>query len=289
MCHSQHLLAIAVHSCAPFDNTTSWLENRRKKTRAPTYLCDRNLESFNAPCKLHGSPKTTATNTMSPLHRLQNLDLMDDIPLTYSKEAQTNSPVLTTPIIEHNKMMTPRRQANHHHQLHAQNSDLSSTSAMANQKNKSFNSGESSSGINVVSGSMYNCDGTLIGNSSFSAIASSSGAGASSSSANQSNQHHHYSHQQQQQHQQQPSQSSRQSHHSHHQHNLYSSNNKLDDGCGLRHRWHACPELHKAMDGVNYIADHTKKEEESTKVSKYVSMNFFFSFATLFFFRPCLL
>lgn len=35
----------------------------------------------------------------------------------------------------------------------------------------------------------------------------------------------------------------------------------------LRHRWQACPELHKAMDGVNYIADHTKKEEESTKVT----------------------
>jgi hypothetical protein len=35
----------------------------------------------------------------------------------------------------------------------------------------------------------------------------------------------------------------------------------------VRHRWHTCPELHKAMDGVTYIADHTKKEEESTRVS----------------------
>lgn len=35
----------------------------------------------------------------------------------------------------------------------------------------------------------------------------------------------------------------------------------------IRHRWHTCPELHKAMDGVTYIADHTKKEEESTRVS----------------------
>lgn len=34
----------------------------------------------------------------------------------------------------------------------------------------------------------------------------------------------------------------------------------------LKYRWHGCPELHKAMDGVTYIADHTKKEEESTKV-----------------------
>ncbi|XP_055713962.1 acetylcholine receptor subunit alpha-like [Phlebotomus papatasi] len=42
-----------------------------------------------------------------------------------------------------------------------------------------------------------------------------------------------------------------------------------------RHRWHTCPELHKAMDGVTYIADHTKKEEESTRVKedwKFVAM-----------------
>lgn len=36
---------------------------------------------------------------------------------------------------------------------------------------------------------------------------------------------------------------------------------------GLRNRWHGCPELHKAMAGVTYIADHTRKEEESTRVS----------------------
>lgn len=35
----------------------------------------------------------------------------------------------------------------------------------------------------------------------------------------------------------------------------------------VRHRWHKCPELHKAMDGVTYIADQTRKEEESTRVS----------------------
>jgi nicotinic acetylcholine receptor len=41
---------------------------------------------------------------------------------------------------------------------------------------------------------------------------------------------------------------------------------KEENNC-LRNRWHTCPELHKAMDGVTYIADHTKKEEESTRVS----------------------
>ncbi|ALC48787.1 nAcRalpha-7E [Drosophila busckii] len=42
-----------------------------------------------------------------------------------------------------------------------------------------------------------------------------------------------------------------------------------------RQRWHTCPELHKAMDGVTYIADQTRKEEESTRVKedwKYVAM-----------------
>lgn len=41
---------------------------------------------------------------------------------------------------------------------------------------------------------------------------------------------------------------------------------KANDRCDLHHQWHRCPELLKAMDGVNYIADHTRKEEESTKV-----------------------
>ncbi|XP_062538437.1 uncharacterized protein LOC134206729 [Armigeres subalbatus] len=42
-----------------------------------------------------------------------------------------------------------------------------------------------------------------------------------------------------------------------------------------RPRWLTCPELHKAMDGVTYIADHTRKEEESTRVKedwKFVAM-----------------
>ncbi|CAO1378124.1 unnamed protein product [Diamesa hyperborea] len=50
--------------------------------------------------------------------------------------------------------------------------------------------------------------------------------------------------------------------------------NSLEDSC-LRNRWHTCPELTKAMDGVTYIADHTKKEEESTRVKedwKFVAM-----------------
>lgn len=33
--------------------------------------------------------------------------------------------------------------------------------------------------------------------------------------------------------------------------------------------WHHCPELHKAIDGVRFIADHTKREEDSTKVRRF--------------------
>lgn len=38
--------------------------------------------------------------------------------------------------------------------------------------------------------------------------------------------------------------------------------------CDALRRWHRCPELHKAIDGINYIADQTRKEEESTRVSR---------------------
>ncbi|CAG9827493.1 unnamed protein product, partial [Diabrotica balteata] len=39
-------------------------------------------------------------------------------------------------------------------------------------------------------------------------------------------------------------------------------------------RWHHCPEVHKAIDGVRFIADHTRREEDSTVKEdwKYVAM-----------------
>lgn len=96
---------------------------------------------------------------------------MDDVPLTHCKETSTNSPTLTTPIVEHHKTMTPRRQTNHHHhhhhQLHGHNNDLSSAPASnratTNYKNK-FYGGMSSSGcgtsssINSVCGNTFTCD-----------------------------------------------------------------------------------------------------------------------------------
>lgn len=200
------------------------------------------MESFNlnASCRLHGSPKTTSDEPISPLHRLQNLDLMDDIPLTYSKENHSTSPILTTPIIEHNKIMTPRRQQNHHHLLHTLNNDLSSTNT-SNHKNKSFDDIENSN-INIVGGNSIGFNGCNRGPAIMTAKASSSACQTNIHHFNQHKHSYHYSHQQR----------------------IGNKNN--ESGCLLRHRWQGCPELHKAMDGVNYIADHTKKEEESTKV-----------------------
>ncbi|KAJ8674852.1 hypothetical protein QAD02_010638 [Eretmocerus hayati] len=53
-----------------------------------------------------------------------------------------------------------------------------------------------------------------------------------------------------------------------------------DDGgvdalCRSLSHWHHCPELYKAIEGIRYIADHTKREEDSTKVKedwKFVAM-----------------
>lgn len=45
--------------------------------------------------------------------------------------------------------------------------------------------------------------------------------------------------------------------------------------CAALRRWHRCPELGKAIDGITYIAEQTRKEEESTRVKedwKYVAM-----------------
>lgn len=42
----------------------------------------------------------------------------------------------------------------------------------------------------------------------------------------------------------------------------------LEDAlCKDAHSWHHCPEVHKAIDGVRFIADHTRREEDSTRVS----------------------
>lgn len=143
-------------------------------------------------CRLHGSPKSS-TATVSPMHRGQHLDLMDDnncIP--FPKENHTNSPVSITPIIDHPSMSTPSRR---------QHQQLSSATTATAATTSSSNAAELDS--------------------------SSSNRGGAKSSTSQ----------------------------------------VVPKPENIRNRWHTCPELHKAMDGVTYIADHTKKEEESTKVN----------------------
>lgn len=168
---------------------------------------------------------------------------MDDMPLTYSKENHTTSSTFTTPIIEHNKM-TPRSHQNHPHQLHTLSNDLSNAS---NHKDKLFGGIESSS-INIAGGNSIGFNGNSSGPKTVTANACSSTCQTNTHHFSQHNKHSHQSFH----HDRPPSQSQ--------------SKNIDDAGCLLRQRWQGCPELHKAMDGVNYIADHTKKEEESTKV-----------------------
>lgn len=208
---------------------------RHSDYKAPTTVyIYRNLETLSInTCRLHGSPKSSSA-TVSPLHRVQNLDLMDDIRLPFPKENHNNSPVSMTPSSvmdhhhhhhhhqQHHASMTPSRSFRQQPSLHQNNSDLASST------NKIKSSGNCCGGPGggpiVTAGSAGN---GVAASSSSSACC----AGASSSSSHQ-------------QHQAKPDATSQQ----------------------LKYRWHGCPELHKAMDGVTYIADHTKKEEESTKV-----------------------
>lgn len=140
--------------------------------------------------------------------------------------------------------MTPRRQQNHHHLLHTLNNDLSSTNT-SNHKNKSFD-GIENSNINIVGGNSIGFNGSNSGQAIMTANASSSACQTNIHQFSHNKHSYRYSHQQR------------------------IGNKNDDNGCLLRHRWQGCPELHKAMDGVNYIADHTKKEEESTKVMKWL-------------------
>lgn len=55
------------------------------------------------------------------------------------------------------------------------------------------------------------------------------------------------------------------------------SNLNLPSDCGNHAHWHHCPELHRAFNGVQYIADYTKREEDSNKVGgphNYISIVF---------------
>lgn len=219
----------------------------------------RNLHHFgvNASCRLHGSPKTVSASigALSPLHRLQSLDLMDDVPLTYSKENHITAPILTTPVVEPNRIMTPKRLQSHQ-QLHSMTNDLATiTTSHGKGKGMPYSASSSFDGIGSCSSGLTTA--TSMNTNGVKASAqnhhqhfyNNHGNSEAATSSNTVKHHHHHN----------------KSHNNHRTHSPHK--NRTNDGCMLRHRWQACPELHKAMDGVNYIADHTKKEEESTKVS----------------------
>lgn len=44
------------------------------------------------------------------------------------------------------------------------------------------------------------------------------------------------------------------------------NDNVLNDCMGSNVHWHQCPELRRAFHGVQYIADYTKREEDSNRV-----------------------
>lgn len=46
-------------------------------------------------------------------------------------------------------------------------------------------------------------------------------------------------------------------------------NGNVITDCGNHVHWHHCPELHRAFNGVQYIADYAKREEDSNKVYFY--------------------
>ncbi|XP_023245999.1 acetylcholine receptor subunit alpha-like isoform X9 [Copidosoma floridanum] len=58
-------------------------------------------------------------------------------------------------------------------------------------------------------------------------------------------------------------------------HHPLPTEDSVEELCRSLNHWHHCPELYRAVESVRYIADHTKREEDSTKVKedwKFVAM-----------------
>lgn len=219
---------------------------------------NRNLETISiGTCRLHGSPKMGPSTNVSPHHRLhhhhhlhlhrshsrvQSLDLMDDIPLPFQTDQHhlnilvQDSPMLSPnpppSVVESNGQNLPQPILNP-----MTNATLASgqTSSAAHQSSNNvlsntsnfINTSSSTTTTNVIINNIKN-GMTTIGTTNESGVVQPSTTATGA--------------------------------------DVDTKKNKVENNC-LRNRWHTCPELHKAMDGVTYIADHTKKEEESTRVS----------------------
>ncbi|CRK91227.1 CLUMA_CG004909, isoform A [Clunio marinus] len=233
---------------------------------------DRNLETISiGTCRLHGSPKMCPSLNVSPHHRLhhhhhlhlhrshsrvQSLDLMDDIPLPFQTDQHhLNILVQESPMLSPNP--PPSVVESNGQALLSQpllnietNTTLASdvTSSVTHQNNNNilsktndFNKTSTTTTTNVIINNIKTNTMTIgLTNLESGVIQPQTTKTSTEADAE----------------------------------NKTEKTEKTEPNC-LRNRWHTCPELHKAMDGVTYIADHTKKEEESTRVKedwKYVAM-----------------
>lgn len=240
---------------------------------------NRNLETISiGACRLHGSPKMGQSTNVSPHHRLhhhhhlhlhrshsrvQSLDLMDDIPLPFQTDQHhlnilvQDSPMLSPnpppSVVESNGQNLPPPILNMTSNATLASGPSSTAHANSNNvlsSNSNFNNISSTTTTTNVIINNIKTNTTSIGTtnleSGFVQPATTATPGANSKWIFVPT-------------------------------SLFSikflltaekeaAKDKSENNC-LRNRWHTCPELHKAMDGVTYIADHTKKEEESTRVS----------------------
>lgn len=217
-------------------------------------------------CRLHGSPKLGASTNVSPHHRLhhhhllhmhhthhsriQSLDLMDDIPLSFQMDSHhlglmnQDSPMLspnpppsvidsnTQNLLQTNSMTATSTNLLASGQTTGPTHLNNSTNQINNisSNNSNFNSTTTSTNviINNIKTNTTTLGTTNPDSGNVHQLPSTTAAAAAAVDDEE-------------------------------------TKNSLEDSC-LRNRWHTCPELTKAMDGVTYIADHTKKEEESTRV-----------------------
>lgn len=225
---------------------------------------NRNLETISiGTCRLHGSPKHGSSTNVSPHHRLhhhhhmylhrshsrvQNLDLMDDLPLPF----QTDPHHLNL-LVQESPMLSPNpppsvieSNGQNNFSSTATNTLASGQSTTTTTNNPNINNSNTVSNLNNNSTST-NTTNVIINNiktntTTIGTTNLDSGIVQPSTTSDGDE--------------------------------TITKNNVESKESNVRHRWHTCPELHKAMDGVTYIADHTKKEEESTRVSELEFLDF---------------
>ncbi|CAG9802119.1 unnamed protein product [Chironomus riparius] len=226
---------------------------------------DRNLETISiGTCRLHGSPKHGTSTNVSPHHRLhhhhhmylhrshsrvQNLDLMDDLPLPF----QTDPHHLGL-LVQESPMLSPNPPPSVI-ESNGQNFSSTATNTLASGQSTTTTNNPNINNSNTVSNLNNNSTSTNTTNVIINNIkTNTTSIGTTNLDSGIV----------------QPSTTTEGDE------TMTTKTNKTENKeSNIRHRWHTCPELHKAMDGVTYIADHTKKEEESTRVKedwKYVAM-----------------